>query len=483
MKSYLLKIRGGVEVDSQGNKAGKGPLVAEEISNTLGTSQDQYLFQSVGFMRSLGGVTALPEQLPTLQAANGMSGNNKPCVCKPVGVDIYNMQMTGDKGRCLSTSSGGLNEHIPVVIKPVAFDGYNQSVTGDKTMTLRAGMYNCSSDTVPCVVSFEPGIAAREGGHIYESVSGTLRAKMGDNQMAVAYSVENHPADSRVKIDDSGKCQTLTSRMGTGGGNVPMVLCMATQQGNAEIMENKAPTITAMAGMSGNNQPVVCLEGNGSRPSHRGDGYKVADEMFMLNTTEVHSVCYGICSYDSNAMRSANPSSGIYEAATSRTLDLNGGNPACNQGGMVVIEPKYQGMILDDITPKHSTGDIAFTTRGTDYKRDGGLCVVMSYQKNTGPLMASGYEKNGTQEAMSDMYVVEPMYWDGSQIAGTLTANNAGGNQRMPDKNHFQCVLQPVASFYPQMKAESQCYREDGVANTLVNGTNPGFQNGVVVPK
>jgi site-specific DNA-cytosine methylase len=33
------------------------------------------------------------------------------------------------------------------------------------------------------------------------------------------YSVENHPADSRVDIDESGKVQTLTSRMGTGGGN------------------------------------------------------------------------------------------------------------------------------------------------------------------------------------------------------------------------------------------------------------------------
>lgn len=39
-----------------------------------------------------------------------------------------------------------------------------------------------------------------------------------------AWSVENHPADSRVNIDDSGKVQTLTSRMGTGGGNVPMVM-------------------------------------------------------------------------------------------------------------------------------------------------------------------------------------------------------------------------------------------------------------------
>lgn len=46
-----------------------------------------------------------------------------------------------------------------------------------------------------------------------------------------------------------------------------------------------------------------------------------------------HAVCYGISAYGSNAMRSSNPHSGVYEADTSRTLDLNCCNPACNQGG------------------------------------------------------------------------------------------------------------------------------------------------------
>lgn len=117
---------------------------------------------------------------------------------------------------------------------------------------------------------------------------------------------------------------------------------------------------------------VICLEGNGYRPSHRGDGWAVGGAMFTLNSTEVHAVCYGIdlqggkgnanytvnvsptilsdshgtpnavcyglCSFDSNAMKSSNPHSGIYVADTSRTLDLNGGNPACNQGGVLVLE-------------------------------------------------------------------------------------------------------------------------------------------------
>lgn len=46
---------------------------------------------------------------------------------------------------------------------------------------------------------------------------------------------------------------------------------------------------------------------------------------------------FGVCSKDSNAMKSSNPYSGIYEADTSRTIDTSGGNPACNQGGIAVV--------------------------------------------------------------------------------------------------------------------------------------------------
>ena len=55
-------------------------------------------------------------------------------------------------------------------------------------------------------------------------------------------------------------------------------------------------------------------------------------------------IAYGISAYESNSMKSSNPHSGIYKANTSRTLDLNGGNPACNQGGIAIVEK----MVLDD---------------------------------------------------------------------------------------------------------------------------------------
>lgn len=83
---------------------------------------------------------------------------------------------------------------------------------------------------------------------------------------------------------------------------------------------------------------IICLEGNGYRESHKGNGYKVSETMYTLNSTEVHAVCYVISSYCSNAMMSDNPNSGIYVAETARTLDNNGGNPACNQGGVLVLE-------------------------------------------------------------------------------------------------------------------------------------------------
>jgi len=62
--------------------------------------------------------------------------------------------------------------------------------------------------------------------------------------------------------------------------------------------------------------------------------------MYTLNSTEVHCVAYGIGGFHSKAWEeSSNPHSGVYIAETSRTLDaINCGYPACNQGGVAVVE-------------------------------------------------------------------------------------------------------------------------------------------------
>ena len=43
-----------------------------------------------------------------------------------------------------------------------------------------------------------------------------------------------------------------------------------------------------------NQGGIVVVEGNGSRPSHHGNGYKESETMYTLNCTENHAVAYGI---------------------------------------------------------------------------------------------------------------------------------------------------------------------------------------------
>ena len=53
------------------------------------------------------------------------------------------------------------------------------------------------------------------------------------------YAVENHPNDSRVTIDKNGIVQCLSSRMGTGGGNTPIVLIASESPQNQQVTEKE----------------------------------------------------------------------------------------------------------------------------------------------------------------------------------------------------------------------------------------------------
>lgn len=87
--------------------------------------------------------------------------------------------------------------------------------------------------------------------------------------------------------------------------------------------------------------------------------------------TIFQGAAYGICSYASNSMKSSNPHSGVYVADTSRTLDLNGGNPACNQGGIAVVSYALQGSMIgrEDKNDPQGDGineDVSFTLNTVD---------------------------------------------------------------------------------------------------------------------
>ena len=160
---------------------------------------------------------------------------------------------------------------------------------------------------------------------------------------------ENHSQDTRY-TGPLNVAQTVSATYGTGGNNqpfvlessvVPATLKIRCGHGNggrgALIQKNKSailscnndqtlfvPKVYGICGKYSNsmlsNNPnsgfyeaetsrtidtsnqspcknqggMVVVEGNGSRPSYHGDGYKESETMYTLNCTENHAVSYGI---------------------------------------------------------------------------------------------------------------------------------------------------------------------------------------------
>ena len=94
--------------------------------------------------------------------------------------------------------------------------------------------------------------------------------------------LEHHPTDSRIKIEESDAIQTLTSRMGTGGNNVPLVMS-----------DEDAPvTLKIRSGCEGGGKGALLQENKSATLSCNND-----QTVFVPKA-------YGICSKDSNAMKS-----------------------------------------------------------------------------------------------------------------------------------------------------------------------------------
>ena len=160
----------------------------------------------------------------------------------------------------------------------------------------------------------------------------TLRAGV----VPAAIALESHPIGSRIKIADNGTIQTLTSRMGTGGMNVPLVLKIRSG-----------------------------CEGGGKGPLIQED--RSATLSCNNDQTLFEPVPFGICSDQSKAMLSDNPHAGIYKAQTSRTLDTGGGNPGCNQGGIAVVaREKTYAMTMNNYVQVEEEKTPALLSR--DYK-------------------------------------------------------------------------------------------------------------------
>jgi DNA (cytosine-5)-methyltransferase 1 len=143
---------------------------------------------------------------------------------------------------------------------------------------------------------------------------------------------------------------------------------------------------------------------------------------YTISAAHEHAVAYGICSYESNAMKSDNPNSGIYEADTSRTLDLNGGNPACNQGGMAVVQAS--GVVSKGngdcfVTPeKHMSLSVGGGQAGQGYP-----CVCIESNGSRPSHKGDGYAESDT------MYTL-----NGTEHHAVCVGNGQLAQARLSDK-------------------------------------------------
>ena len=253
--------------------------------------------------------------------------------------------------------------------------GQRMDVTDDVTATLRAEAHH-----PPCVLESagfctEHSSKSRSIGY-EEETSPTLRAGVVP---ATVY--ENHSQDTRYTgpIDTA---PTVSATYGMGGNNQPFVVSEETPKTlkirsgcegggkGALIQENKSATLSC------NNDQTLFEPCNwdGQQTAPTLTAHNAGGNQRMPDKNHFNCVlqAYGICSKESNAMKSDNPHSGIYEADTSRTIDGNGGNPGCNQGGIAVVESyAIQGSMIgrDDKNGPQGDGineDVSFTLNTVD---------------------------------------------------------------------------------------------------------------------
>lgn len=90
--------------------------------------------------------------------------------------------------------------------------------------------------------------------------------------------------------------------------------------------DDRSPTLTASAGMSGNNQPVICIKGNAiDRDTAQNGKWYQEDKSYTLDATDRHGVCAGVKLGNSEHARSIGYAE---EQAPTLNAECGGNKPA-----------------------------------------------------------------------------------------------------------------------------------------------------------
>ena len=242
-----------------------------------------------------------------------------------------------------------------------------------------------------------------QGFKSWQNAANGITEGIGETGETDSLMFENHSQDTRYR-GPLEVAQTVSSTYGTGGNNQPFVVqtpktlkvrCGCEGGGKGALVQDnlsatlstnndqtlfqpraygvcaknsnsmksdnpnsgfyEADTSRCLDANGGNptcNQGgIAVIEGNGSRPSHRGDGYKESDVMYTLNATEQHAVAFA----EVHATLSANdgpkgPSSQMMKNPEENfvgEVSYGIGRPAMNQG----YNAKFSFQIEEEVEP------------------------------------------------------------------------------------------------------------------------------------
>lgn len=410
---------------------------AEKCTGTAGTNN------AVNFASSSFGNYSETDFGGTLKSSGGDLAGGSENLIAGIGIDCYNQNVTGDVSMTVTSVRSDFH-HVPCFLENKKDSGFWNG--NDFAETLKT---NCNSDRMPdkgklnCVIeqivcaSFlgTQGSKARGIGYSEEHAP-TLRAgaeidllkgvlccnskkmglDIGDNlcntlnatdykePQVVCY--ENHANDSRVK-EMGDCCQALTSRAGTGGGNLPLVQEYYNWHSQSlactKIEDDCSPTIPAAMGMGGTNMttPMFIQDCYSLDRRNQSADAEVSNTVNTCcggdnyNTVAVQE-CYAIDSMASNAMKSSNPNSGFHKEEIAKTLDTFDPNPAKNQGGNVIVGfDGYNGAVTAD------TSATLGVNCGMSTGRNGVVDAVAIAENVIGRKVENGGNGVGAQEELA----------------------------------------------------------------------------------
>ena len=242
-----------------------------------------------------------------------------------------------------------------------------------------------------------------QGFKSWQNAANGITEGIGETGETDSLMFENHSQDTRYR-GPLEVAQTVSSTYGTGGNNQPFVVqtpktlkvrCGCEGGGKGALVQDnlsatlstnndqtlfqpraygvcaknsnsmksdntnsgfyEADTSRCLDANGGNptcNQGgIAVIEGNGSRPSHRGDGYKESDVMYTLNATEQHAVAFA----EVHATLSANDGPKGTSSQMMKNPEENFvgevsygiGRPAMNQG----YNAKFSFQIEEEVEP------------------------------------------------------------------------------------------------------------------------------------